>query len=110
MPCDQIRTTVLDTAKMDLNVLSAALKRMGYRAQHSVNEQGQPSVQFTGLGMPGWGFFTQGKLSLPESEKARLNDIQKAYTKEVVIVEARRLGWTFGETADGQMTLTRRSF
>lgn len=99
MPCDQVRTTIVDIAKLDGALLQAALRSLGYE----VSMQGE-EILFKDL--PTWRThrYANGKLYLSGVvETDRLtNRIKQAYSTEVVKATAKRFGWTLKQDAKNQ--------
>lgn len=99
MPCDSIRETQIDLGKINPEILTAALNRLGLNAriQNGI-------IRFTG------GTFYEGRLtstSLNAEEQAK--EIRRAYSGEVIRTQARKYGWQVKETGKNQLEVIKRS-
>ena len=103
MPCDTIQYTELDVSKMRPEMLKKALESMGY----SVTMSGQYIEARKGrIGLS----INAGRLVMAEGAASREleQNIQKAYSREIVRTNARKAGFQVREKTDYQLELVKR--
>lgn len=101
MPCDTIQTSAVDLSamgKLSPELLQAALADMGLRPFR----QGD----ILRFGFSEWINIKTGQASLTTTRN--VNEIKRAYSRQVVMSQAKRFGWTLTETKPGQFQAIRR--
>lgn len=94
MPCDTVSTAKvkLNAATVDKTLLSAAMKELGI-SSYSVNES-------TGT------LTVSGERTSNEFTAS----VNRAYSKQVVMSQAKRFGWSVNEQPDGRLVVQKASF
>lgn len=93
MPCNTVRATSVDLGKVNVDLLNAAIKALGWR-----NHAGGDVM------------LTSGKLTmLGGNVEARTAELKRAYSAEVVKSQAKKFGWAIKETAKYQYEVVKRS-
>lgn len=82
MPCDTIQQTTVDLAKANPDLLKAALQTLGI-------------TEYT---------FKNGVVTVQNSPVDSAV-IKQAYSKQIVISQAKRFGWGIRELADGKLQI-----
>lgn len=110
MPCNTVRISTINLAKVDHDLLKAALEALGLKVQSS--PLGWAITDRYGYG--GTFRFESGKLThndrMRTSQGKALSEnlVKQAYSGQVVQQTARKFGWSVRETGDNQYTMVRR--
>lgn len=96
MPCDTVRTTLVEVEKMDGPLLQAALRSLGYQ----VSVQGQ-AILFSMPSALGVNRYENGRMMISNvyDQTTFVNTIKQAYSTEVVKSTAKRFGWALKQDA-----------
>lgn len=102
MPCDQIRTTIVEMQNLDGPLLLAALQALGYAA----NQQGN-AILFSEPGSYRIHRYEGGRLTIAEAlsteqQTVFANRIKQAYSGQVVRATAARFGWQLKQNPQNQ--------
>lgn len=104
MPCDQVRTTVIEVEKLDKSVLTKALQALGY----DVSEAGE-ALLFSTKSSRFVHRYEAGRFTLSnigQNEAAWINNIKQAYSVEAVKTAAARFGWNLKPNVKNQYAFT----
>ena len=96
MPCDQVRTQVLNWQNVDVGILIAALKANGWFASQS---EGRVAAYKGRMFLD----FREGVLTTQNVED--VNVIKRSYSEQAVKTVARKFGWQQATAAGGQQVL-----
>lgn len=109
MPCNTIRQSTINLAKVDHDLLKAALETMGmtcYVAQGGIlvarDRYGRAATIQNGKLTHDTRMIGTGGQPLTE------NMVKQAYSGEVVKSQAKKFGWAVRQTADNQYVVVRR--
>lgn len=104
MPCDEVRTTIVNLQVADLDILEGALKSAGY----DVNRQGAV-LTFSQKGRYDYHRFANGQLQMQgENVEQLANEIRRHYSLELVQRTAARFGWKINKKSEDQFVVQRR--
>lgn len=101
MPCDQIRTTTVELAAANLDHLGLALEGLGYLVERMGDALRLSRGSFSG-------FYRSGQLQLPPG--ADVNEVKRAYSREVVKAAGKRMGWKVQEAGPTRLVATRKKY
>ncbi len=108
MPCYTITTVNVDLGKVDVNLLELALKDMGFVTLRN-KETG--TLFFNGMSynqQSGQMVLSQSAISSYGSVEDFKAKVKQHYSKQVVLGQAKRHGWTVKETAPFQYAISKR--
>lgn len=90
MPCDTVQMTEVDVSRYQRRILEAALSDLGY----TIDQHGS-------LTLKGWtrGYLIGNRLELYGSGDALERALPKAYSRRLVLHNAKRAGWKVREQA-----------
>lgn len=108
MPCDSIQTAQVNfnLDATDLNLLKLALEGLGY----TVSQVGS-KLNFYLDRKQASGTWENGKFSARvygSADEFDVNEVKRAYSKEVVKYASKRFGWTLKETTQNKYEAQRR--
>jgi uridine kinase len=106
MPCYQQRTTTLEVAAADLDIMAKALEALSMtthldaatRTIRVSTREGQS------------GYFANGRLVISGVVGLDENALRREYSKQSIVVTARKQGWQLRFKADGDIEAVRRRF
>lgn len=101
MPCYTLQKVEIDSGKMHLGELMAALKAMGYNPFH-------PKANVVQWGNAYTYSSVTGVLSGPS--EAHAMDVKRAYAQQVVKSQAARFGWSVKTQPDGKLLVMKGKF
>jgi hypothetical protein len=106
VPCFQSRTTTLEAAGADLDVMAAALRSVGFEA--FVRAQDRTIRLTTKAGISG--YWADGRVVMAGRVSVDEGEIKRAYSRESIVQTARKQGWQVRFQASGEILATRRRF
>ncbi len=89
MPCDTVATAAIELGKVDRDHLSKAM---------------------TALGFDQWGLTRDGKLTIrgANASDSLTASVKQAYSKQVILSQAKRFGWKVSEKENGQLMVQKQ--
>lgn len=104
MPCFQQRTTEVELAAANLDVMEKALAALGMQTRR----EGEVVRVVTGEGLSG--YYTRGRLVINGAVGLDRNALAREYSKQSIVATAKRQGWQLRFQSDGRIEATRRRF
>lgn len=106
MPCYQQRTTTLEVAAANLDVMARALEALGLQTKVDEAQRTIRLTSSTGVS----GYWANGRLVLNGTTNLDEDAVRREYSKQSVLTVARRQGWQVRFAANGDIEATRRRF
>lgn len=101
MPCDSVRQVSVDLGKVNLEIMAKALEAEGIRTQIQVGRNGKFLV------FQGQWIREDGQSRLDETTE--VNYLKRAYSNQIVRIQAKRFGWGVQEKPNGQLLVVKRT-